>query len=114
MRKYEIVKIVKKQTKKDIKDIYYKVVFKTDHEKEDDFERELDHYIRNKIGVDHYHDLNKLFYFYDKFSENFKKEVEFLTANRKRALHKDLFKSLEIAYQKIIQEFKETSIHYFL
>ena len=33
MRKYEIVKIVKKQTKKDIKDIYYKVVFKTDHEK---------------------------------------------------------------------------------
>ena len=114
MRKYEIVKIVKKQTKKDIKDLYYKVVFKTDHEKEDDFERELDYYIRNKIGVDHYHDLNKLFYFYDKFSENFKKEVEFLTENRKRALHKDLFKSIDIAYQKIIKEFKETSIHYFL
>ena len=26
-------------SKKDIKDLYYKVVFKTDHEKEDDFER---------------------------------------------------------------------------
>lgn len=114
MRKYEIVKIVKKHTEEEIKDLYYKVVFKTDDEKEDDFKREVEHYTRNKIGVDHYHDLNKLFYFYDKFSENFKKEVEFLTANRKRALHKDLFKSLEIAYQKIIQEFKETSIHYFL
>ena len=106
--------MLRNRQKKDIKDIYYKVVFKTDHEKEDDFERELDHYIRNKIGVDHYYDLNKLFYFYDKFLENFKKEVEFLTLNRKRAMHKDLFKSLEIAYKKIIQEFKETSIHYFL
>lgn len=91
-----------------------KVVFKTDDERCYDFNKEVEHYTRHRIAVDYYYDLNKMFYVYDKFLENFKKEVNNLTLNKKRAMHKDLFKSLEISHKKIIQEFKETSIHYFL